>query len=142
VRSWLATMQMQRRARGNCSSEWLWLAAAHDGARVTSEGLDPHSHLHPLFVGGGGVGLTGPVFRRYGPTRIRGRLDGLFHPHPLSRRNNTGYQRFEGPTRHALTRMRMQIDHPLARFEFPSSEHFGIKKKVTETYVNSECFTE
>jgi hypothetical protein len=94
---------MQRRARGNCSPEWLWLAAAHGGARVASEGLDPHSHLHPLFVGGGGVGLTGPVFCRYGPARIRGLLDGPFHPHPLSRRNNTRYQRFEGPARHALT---------------------------------------
>jgi hypothetical protein len=102
VRSWLAAVQMRRRARGNCSPEWLWLAAAHSGARVASEGLDPHSHLHPLFVGGGGVGLVGPVFCRYGPARIRGQLDGPFCPHPLSHRNNTGYQRFEGPARHAL----------------------------------------
>jgi hypothetical protein len=46
-----------------CACELLaGVVAAHDGARVASEGLDPHSHLHPLFVGGGGVGLMGPVF--------------------------------------------------------------------------------
>jgi hypothetical protein len=43
------------------------LAATHGGARVASEGLDPHSHLHPIFVGGGGVGLMGPVFCQYEP---------------------------------------------------------------------------
>jgi hypothetical protein len=69
---------------------------------VASEGLDPHSHLHPVFVGGDVVGLTGSVFCRYGPARIWGPLDGGFRPHPLSRRNYKGYVRFEGPARHAL----------------------------------------
>jgi hypothetical protein len=36
------------------------LAAAHGGARVASEGLDPHSHLSPVFVGGGEGGVDGP----------------------------------------------------------------------------------
>jgi hypothetical protein len=76
---------------------------AGGGARVASEGLAPHSHPHPVFVGGGGVGLTSPVFCRYGPARIRGLLDGGFRPHPLSRRNYKGPVRFEGPVRHALS---------------------------------------
>jgi hypothetical protein len=74
---------------------------AGGGARVASEGLAPHLHPHPVFVGGGGVGLTGPVFCRYGLARIRGLLDGGFRPHPLSRRNYKGPVRFEGPVRHA-----------------------------------------
>jgi hypothetical protein len=46
-------------------------AAAHGGARVASEGLDPHSQQHSVFVGSGGVVLMGAVFGRYGPARIR-----------------------------------------------------------------------
>jgi hypothetical protein len=109
VRSWLAAVQIRRRARGNCSPKWLWLTAAHGGTRVASEGLDPHSHLHPLLVGGGGVGLTGPVFCRYGPARIRGLLDGPFHPHPLSHRNNTGTSVLRA-ARHALRGMDLTKD--------------------------------
>jgi hypothetical protein len=79
------------------------LAAAHGGTRVVNEGLDPHSHLRPVFVGDGGVGLTGPIFCRYGLARIRGLLDGGFRPHPLSHQNYKRYVCFEGPVRHALS---------------------------------------
>jgi hypothetical protein len=91
------------------------LAAAHGGARVASEGFDPHSHLHPISVGGGRVGLTGPVFYRYGPARIQGPLDGGFRPHP-SRRNYKGCSRFEGPVRHALKAQAREACVPPTRF--------------------------
>jgi hypothetical protein len=95
-------------ARGGANAgKWRWellagVGSGGGGARVASEGLAPYSHPHPVFVGGGGVGLLGPVFCRYGPARIQGLLDGAFRPHPLSRRNYKGPVRFEGPVRHAL----------------------------------------
>lgn len=66
------------------------VVATHGGARVASEGLAPHSHLHPLYVGGGGVGLAGPVFCRYLSARIRGLLDGPFSLTPYLARKIRG----------------------------------------------------
>ena len=84
---------MRERVRWDFSPE---VVAAHGGARVASEGFAPHSHHRPVYVVGGGVVLTDPLFRRDGPGRIWGLLDGPNCTGPLSRRNYEGWARFEG----------------------------------------------
>ena len=103
VRTWRAAVLMLRRRAWNCSPERVREAAAHGGARVASEGFAPHSHRQTLYVVGGALVLLDPIYRRDGPGRIRGLLDGPKGTGPLSHRNFDGWAGFEGPVRHALT---------------------------------------